>query len=151
MLHLNAASSFGLRRDDLIVKDGDMFAVEDRLTDYERWRAEREQLVEQGKTPSVRVQTATAWAAEAAESGIDEAIAAASAGRGRLRSPAPKDGREGRGSARSSTPCWPSSRSTRERRGHPPDGGGAGTRSSATRVRRWPPRRTWSAPSCGTS
>ena len=38
---LGAASSFGLRRDDLIVKDGDMFAVEDRLADYEQWRDER--------------------------------------------------------------------------------------------------------------
>ena len=78
VLHLNAVSTFGLRRDDLIVKDGDMFAVEERKADYERWRADREQLVEQGKTPSVRVQTATAWAAEAAESGIDAAIASAS-------------------------------------------------------------------------
>jgi ATP-dependent helicase/nuclease subunit A len=78
MLHLHAISTFGLRRDDLIVKDGDMFAVEERKADYERWRADREQLVEQGKTPSVRVQTATAWAAEAAESGIDAAIASAS-------------------------------------------------------------------------
>jgi ATP-dependent exoDNAse (exonuclease V) beta subunit len=78
LLHLNATSTFGLRRDDLIVKDGDMFAVEDRLADYERWRAERERLVEEGSAPSVRVETATAWAAEAAKSGIDEAIAAAS-------------------------------------------------------------------------
>ena len=40
-LGLGAESSFGLRRDDLIVKDGDMFAIEDRLADHERWRAER--------------------------------------------------------------------------------------------------------------
>ena len=78
LLHLNAASSFGLRRDDLIVKDGDMFAVEERLAEYERWRAEREQLVEQGSVPSLRVQTATSWAAEAAALGIDDAIASAS-------------------------------------------------------------------------
>jgi ATP-dependent helicase/nuclease subunit A len=79
LLHLNAVSSFGLRRDDLIVKDGDMFAVEERRTTYERWRADRDQLVERGQAPSVRVQTATAWAAEAAESGVDAAIAASSA------------------------------------------------------------------------
>ena len=79
LLHLNAVSSFGLRRDDLIVKDGDMFAVEERRADYDRWRADREQLIEQGNKPSVRVQTATAWAAEAAESGVDAAIAASSA------------------------------------------------------------------------
>ncbi|MEX1127529.1 MAG: UvrD-helicase domain-containing protein [Vicinamibacterales bacterium] len=66
ILHLHAVSSFGLRRDDLIVKDGDMFAVEDRKSDYETWRAGREQLVEQGRTPGVRIQTATAWAVDAA-------------------------------------------------------------------------------------
>lgn len=78
LLHLNAASTFGLRRDDLIVKDGDMFAVEDRLSDYEKWRTERDAVVEQGKHESMRVQTATAWAAHAATLGIDEAIASAS-------------------------------------------------------------------------
>ena len=78
LLHLDATSTFGLRRDDLIVKDGDMFAVEDRRAEYERWRADREALMEQGKTPSLRVQTATAWAADAAASGIDAAIASAS-------------------------------------------------------------------------
>jgi hypothetical protein len=77
LFHLNASSSFGLRRDDLIVKDGDMFAVEDRLAAYEKWRTDREQLVTAGAAPAVRVQTATAWAAEAAREGIDEAIAAA--------------------------------------------------------------------------
>ena len=78
ILHLNAPSSFGLRRDDLIVKDGDRLAVEDRLAEYERWRAEREGLLEQGSVPSLRIQTATAWAVEAATLGIDDAIAAAS-------------------------------------------------------------------------
>jgi ATP-dependent helicase/nuclease subunit A len=73
-LRLGAVSSFGLRRDDLIVKDGDMFAVEDRLTDYENWRDARRQMVDQGARPSVRVQTATAWAAEAAKLGIDQAL-----------------------------------------------------------------------------
>ncbi|HVH56476.1 MAG TPA: UvrD-helicase domain-containing protein [Vicinamibacterales bacterium] len=76
LFHLNVSSTFGLRRDDLIVKDGDMFAVEDRLAAYEKWRADREQLLEQGSVPALRVQTATAWAAEAAREGIDEAIAA---------------------------------------------------------------------------
>jgi ATP-dependent helicase/nuclease subunit A len=72
--HLGTSSSFGLRRDDLIVKDGDMFAVEDRLADYEKWRAERAAVIAAAARPSVRVQTATAWAAEAAKLGIDEAI-----------------------------------------------------------------------------
>jgi ATP-dependent exoDNAse (exonuclease V) beta subunit len=79
VLHLGAVSSFGLRRDDLIVKDGNMFAVEDRLTDYERWREDRNQAMDAGRKPSVRVDTATAWAAAAAESGVDSVIAEASA------------------------------------------------------------------------
>jgi ATP-dependent helicase/nuclease subunit A len=33
-LSLDATSTYGLRRDDLIVKDGDMFAVADRLAAY---------------------------------------------------------------------------------------------------------------------
>ncbi len=55
-----------------------MFAVEDRLTDYAQWRAGREALVENGSVVTMRVQTATAWAAEAARDGVDEVIAAAS-------------------------------------------------------------------------
>jgi len=73
-LSLGAVSSFGLRRDDLIVKDGDMFAVEDRLADYQKWRDERATVIAAGARPSVRIQTATAWAAEAATLGIDEAL-----------------------------------------------------------------------------
>lgn len=76
ILHLNAASTFGLRRDDLIVKDGDMFAVEDRMAEYERWRRDRANAIETAEKPSVRVQTATAWAASVAELGVDEEIAA---------------------------------------------------------------------------
>jgi ATP-dependent exoDNAse (exonuclease V) beta subunit len=76
-LHLGAASSFGLRRDDLIVKDGDMFAVEDRMIAYERWRTERTKVIERASSPGIRVQTATAWAAAAARDGVDDAIAAA--------------------------------------------------------------------------
>jgi ATP-dependent exoDNAse (exonuclease V) beta subunit len=78
VLHLGAASSFGLRRDDLIVKDGDMFAVDDRLAEYERWRDGTARTVEAASRPLVRVDTATSWAAAAAESGIDAVIAEAS-------------------------------------------------------------------------
>jgi ATP-dependent exoDNAse (exonuclease V) beta subunit len=77
VLHLGAVSTFGLRRDDLIVKDGDMFAVEDRMLAYERWRTDRAAAIERAQRPSVRVETATAWAASAAEIGIDEEIAQA--------------------------------------------------------------------------
>lgn len=76
-LSLGAVSSFGLRRDDLIVKDGDMFAVEERLAEYERWRDARVEAVAQGSRASLRVTTATALAAELARAGIDEPLAAA--------------------------------------------------------------------------
>jgi ATP-dependent helicase/nuclease subunit A len=73
-LRLGATSSFGLKRDDLIVKDGDMFAVEDRLADYERWRDARARMIADAARPSVKFQTATAWAADAASSGLDQAL-----------------------------------------------------------------------------
>jgi ATP-dependent exoDNAse (exonuclease V) beta subunit len=75
VLHLGAASSFGLRRDDLIVKDGDMFAVDERLSEYERWRDASARTLESAARPQLRVETATAWAAAMAESGIDTVIA----------------------------------------------------------------------------
>ncbi len=78
VLHLGAAASFGLRRDDLIVKDGDMFAVDDRLSAHEKWRDGVKQAVDGGSRPSLRVETATAWAASAAESGVDSVLADAS-------------------------------------------------------------------------
>ncbi|HEY7500189.1 MAG TPA: UvrD-helicase domain-containing protein [Vicinamibacterales bacterium] len=61
-LALGAESSFGLTRDDLIVKDGDMFAVEERLADYERWKAHRAAAIAGASRPTLRVATATAWA-----------------------------------------------------------------------------------------
>ena len=76
-LRLGAASSFGLRRDDLIVKDGDKLAIEERMIAYERWRADHAAVVEVASRPGVRVQTATAWAAAAARDGIDQVIAEA--------------------------------------------------------------------------
>jgi ATP-dependent exoDNAse (exonuclease V) beta subunit len=76
VLHLGAVSSFGLRRDDLIVKDGDMFAVEDRMQDYVQWREDRDRAVAQAARPSLRVQTSTFWAAAVAEEGLDEVLAA---------------------------------------------------------------------------
>jgi ATP-dependent exoDNAse (exonuclease V) beta subunit len=78
LLHLGAVSTFGLRRDDLIVKDGDLFAVEERMADYERWQRDRAETIERAGQPTLRVQTATAWAAAVAELGLDDEIAAAS-------------------------------------------------------------------------
>jgi ATP-dependent exoDNAse (exonuclease V) beta subunit len=73
-LRLGATSSFGLKRDDLIVKDGDMFAVDDRLAQYERWREARARVVTEAARPTIRFQTATASAAEAASLGLDQAL-----------------------------------------------------------------------------
>jgi ATP-dependent exoDNAse (exonuclease V) beta subunit len=70
-------STFGLRRDDLIMKDGDMFAVEERLAEYERWRDGRAGVIASAAQPSLRFTTATAWAAEAAEMGLDALFAGA--------------------------------------------------------------------------
>jgi ATP-dependent exoDNAse (exonuclease V) beta subunit len=70
-LALGAAPPFGLRRDDLIVKTGDMFGIDERLVEYERWRDDRARVLAAAARPSVTMMTATAWAAEAAKSGID--------------------------------------------------------------------------------
>jgi ATP-dependent exoDNAse (exonuclease V) beta subunit len=74
-LTLGAAPAFGLRRDDLIVKTGDMFGVDDRLLEYEQWRDARARVLATGTRPSIRFMTATAWAAEAAKLGIDTLLA----------------------------------------------------------------------------
>ena len=75
-LHLNAAAPFGLRRDDLIVKSADMFAVDERLVDYEKWRDGRAGVIAAASRPALVVQTATAWAAEAARAGLDTVLGA---------------------------------------------------------------------------
>jgi ATP-dependent exoDNAse (exonuclease V) beta subunit len=62
ILALGAESTFGLRRDDLIVKDGDMFAVEEKLAAYEGWREERQDTVKRGARKSLNVDTVTSWA-----------------------------------------------------------------------------------------
>jgi len=59
----------------LIVKTGNLFEVDDRLVAFEQWRDRKAEVIAQASAPSVRVQTATAWAAHAAHLGIDEAIA----------------------------------------------------------------------------
>jgi hypothetical protein len=73
-LHLDAAPPFGLRRDDLIVKTGDLFGVDERLADYERWRDSRAAVMARASAPSVRFTTATAWAAKVAELGVDTVL-----------------------------------------------------------------------------
>jgi ATP-dependent exoDNAse (exonuclease V) beta subunit len=52
-----------------------MFATEELKQRYERWRDDRAAAIASAEQPSVRVQTATALAASAAEQGFDAAIA----------------------------------------------------------------------------
>ncbi len=62
-LGLGAQASFGLRRDDLIVKDVNPAVLRQRLDGYEQWRASRQAAVTAAATPSVDVVTATEYAA----------------------------------------------------------------------------------------
>jgi len=76
-LALGAESSFGLTRDDLIVKDGNMFAVDDRQSDYERWKAQKHAALAGAARASLQVAPVTAWAREnrGDEGGTDTGIA----------------------------------------------------------------------------
>jgi ATP-dependent helicase/nuclease subunit A len=58
-LTLNAEPSLGLRRDDLIVKDVDMFTVDQKLHEYESWRASRDEAIVSGARPTLTVRTVT--------------------------------------------------------------------------------------------
>ena len=62
-LSLGAETSFGLRRDDLIVKDVSPAILRQRLDTYEAWRAARETAIAAARLPSIDVLTATQWAA----------------------------------------------------------------------------------------
>ena len=62
-LLLGAQTSFGLRRDDLIVKDVSPEILRQRLDTYQAWRAARETAIATARMPSVDVLTATGWAA----------------------------------------------------------------------------------------
>jgi ATP-dependent exoDNAse (exonuclease V) beta subunit len=66
VLALDAASTYGLRRDDLIVKDGDMFAVAEHLATYERWKEEKSRSIASASKKSIDFETASAWASSGA-------------------------------------------------------------------------------------
>ena len=53
-LKLDADSGYGLRRDDLISKDGDPAKVAARLAEYQQWRAERDEAVARARVPSLQ-------------------------------------------------------------------------------------------------
>ena len=61
-LSLGAQTSFGLRRDDLIVKDVSPAVLRQRLTAYESWQASRAAAIDNAGVPSLDVMRATEWA-----------------------------------------------------------------------------------------
>jgi ATP-dependent exoDNAse (exonuclease V) beta subunit len=65
-LALGAGSPFGLRRDDLISKDGDPAGVAARLAAYEAWHAGRAATVSAARSPSLATRTATELAGDRA-------------------------------------------------------------------------------------
>jgi ATP-dependent helicase/nuclease subunit A len=62
-LALGAEASFGLRRDDLIVKDVAPALLREHLDTYQAWRASRDAAVAAASAPSIRIVTATECAA----------------------------------------------------------------------------------------
>jgi ATP-dependent helicase/nuclease subunit A len=62
VLALDAESGYGLRRDDLIAKDGDPAAVAARLEEYRRWETDRAIAIANARVPSLHIRTATALA-----------------------------------------------------------------------------------------
>jgi ATP-dependent helicase/nuclease subunit A len=58
-LVLQAPSFGGLRRDDLIAKDGDQVGVEKRMGEYRAWQADRAAAVARAQAPSILAHTAT--------------------------------------------------------------------------------------------
>ncbi len=66
VLALDADSGYGLRRDDLISKDGDPAKVAARLAAYQKWRSDRDAATAKARVPSVRVRTATSIAGDRA-------------------------------------------------------------------------------------
>jgi ATP-dependent exoDNAse (exonuclease V) beta subunit len=70
VLSLDADSGYGLRRDDLIAKDGDPAQVAARLTEFQQWRTERDEAVARARVPSLRVRTATSVALDRTFDGV---------------------------------------------------------------------------------
>jgi ATP-dependent exoDNAse (exonuclease V) beta subunit len=66
ILALAADSGYGLRRDDLISKDGDPAKVAERLAAYQQWRTARDEATARARVPSLRVRTATSVATDRA-------------------------------------------------------------------------------------
>jgi ATP-dependent exoDNAse (exonuclease V) beta subunit len=77
-LSLGAQAPFGLRRDDLIVKDVTPAVLRRGLETYQSWKAHREQAIAAAQAPSIDVMTATAAAANEEMAPIGDDIDVAS-------------------------------------------------------------------------
>jgi len=62
-LKLDEKPTFGVRREDLIVKDVPKHVIADGRTRYDRWHLARDEARESGAVPSLVVEPASAWAA----------------------------------------------------------------------------------------
>ena len=61
-LTLDVEAQFGLRRDDLIVKDVPAAVLRQQLDEYHSWKANRQLSIDAAAQPSIAVITATEWA-----------------------------------------------------------------------------------------
>ncbi len=64
VLALDAGTPFGLRRDDLIAKDGDAAGSTGRLAAYRQWEAQRTAAIADASRPSISSRTVTQLAAD---------------------------------------------------------------------------------------
>jgi ATP-dependent exoDNAse (exonuclease V) beta subunit len=64
VLALDAGAPFGLRRDDLIAKDGDAAGSTGRLAAYRQWEAQRTAAIADASRPSISSRTVTQMAAD---------------------------------------------------------------------------------------
>ena len=69
-LKLDEKPTFGVRREDLIVKDVPKNVIADGRSRYDRWHLARDEAREAGAVPSLVVETARDWAAGNLEFGI---------------------------------------------------------------------------------
>jgi ATP-dependent exoDNAse (exonuclease V) beta subunit len=66
VLDLKVDGGYGLRRDDLISKDGDPAKVAERLAAYKMWHSDRDAVTTRARVASLRVRTATSIAGDRA-------------------------------------------------------------------------------------
>jgi ATP-dependent exoDNAse (exonuclease V) beta subunit len=74
VLTLETGSTIGLRRDDLIAKDGDSAAVAARLAEYDAWKLNRDAVVARASVPSRKTRTVSEVAVDRNAAVADESV-----------------------------------------------------------------------------